>query len=229
LLKFFSIGPGFEPGIKGLLMSSVTTIRPEPSEAARADKPGVKRPTRAEAEAAVEVLLRWAGEDPSREGLVDTPRRVVRAYEELFGGYRQDPAGDLARVFEETSGYDDLVLMRDIPFASHCEHHMIPFMGKVHIAYYPTNGVLGLSKLARVVETFARRLQTQEAMTAQIADAIETALEPRGLAIMVEAQHLCMSMRGVNVQGTTTMTSRFTGVFKTNPAEQIRFMTMLRG
>jgi GTP cyclohydrolase I len=209
-------------------MSSVTTIRPELPDAVRPDKPNLKRPTRAEAEAAVETLLRWAGEDPAREGLLDTPRRVVRAYEELFGGYRQDPADELGRVFEEISGFDDLVLMRDITFASHCEHHIIPFMGKAHIAYYPTKGAVGLSKLARVVEIFARRLQTQEALTAQIADAIETALQPRGLAIMIEAQHLCMSMRGVNMQGTTTMTTRFTGVFKTDPAEQVRFITMLR-
>lgn len=205
-------------------MTSVTTIRPSP--AARAD---VTRPTRAEAEAAVEVLLRWAGDDPSREGLRETPRRMVRAYEEMFAGYREDPASDLARVFEDVSGYQDLVLMRDIAFASHCEHHVIPFVGKAHIAYYPSKGAVGLSKLARVVNTFARRLQTQEAMTAQVADAIEAALEPRGLAVMIEAEHLCMAMRGINKPGSTTLTTRFTGVFADDPAEQVRFITLLRG
>ena len=205
-------------------MTSVTTIRPGP--VARAD---VTRPTRAEAEAAVEVLLRWAGDDPSREGLRETPRRMVRAYEEMFAGYREDPASDLARVFEDVSGYQDLVLMRDIAFASHCEHHVIPFVGKAHIAYYPSKGAVGLSKLARVVNTFARRLQTQEAMTAQVADAIEAALKPRGLAVMIEAEHLCMAMRGINKPGSTTLTTRFTGVFADDPAEQVRFMTLLRG
>ncbi|UDL95673.1 MULTISPECIES: GTP cyclohydrolase I FolE [Lichenihabitans] len=213
-------------------MSSVTTIRSDIPEIKRAEATslahGVARPTRAEAEAAVETLLRWSGDDPTREGLVDTPRRVVRAYEELFSGYRDNPADELARVFEEIAGYDDLVLMRDISFASHCEHHIIPFLGKAHIAYYPNKGAVGLSKLARVVEIFARRLQTQEALTAQIADAIEAALKPRGLAIMIEAQHLCMSMRGINLHGSTTLTSKFTGVFATDPTEQIRFMTMLR-
>ena len=206
-------------------MSSVTTIRPGPDAIGR---PDVKRPTRAEAEAAVEVLLRWAGDDPSREGLRDTPRRMVRAYEEMFGGYREDPATDLARVFEDVSGYQDMVLVRDIPFASHCEHHVIPFTGKAHIGYYPSKGAVGLSKLARVVNTFARRLQTQEALTAQVADAIEGALKPRGLAVMIEAEHLCMAMRGINKAGSSTLTTRFTGVFA-EAAEQVRFMTLLRG
>ncbi len=206
-------------------MSSVTTIRPGPPPSGR---PDVKRPTRAEAEAAVEVLLRWAGDDPSREGLRDTPRRMVRAYEEMFAGYGEDPAADLTRVFEDVSGYQDMVLMRDIAFASHCEHHVIPFIGKAHIGYYPSKGAVGLSKLARVVNTFARRLQTQEALTAQIADAIEASLKPRGLAVMIEAEHLCMSMRGINKQGSATLTTRFTGVFA-EPAEQVRFMTLLRG
>ncbi len=214
-------------------MSSVTTIRsdtavPQRAEPYRGTKVDDKRPTRAEAEAAVETMLRWIGEDPSREGLVDTPRRVVRAYEELFGGYAEDPALELDRVFEQVSGYDDMVLVRDITFASHCEHHLIPFIGKAHIGYYPSKGAVGLSKLARVVEIFARRLQTQEALTAQIAEAIETALQPRGLAVLIEAEHLCMSMRGINKQGSSTVTTRFTGVFAADPTEQIRFMTMLR-
>ena len=209
-------------------MSSVATIRPEPANP-RGDKAAVKRPTRAEAEAAVEVLLRWAGDDPTREGLLDTPRRVARAYEEMFSGYREDPASQLERVFDQVNGYDDLILVRDIPFSSHCEHHVIPFMGKAHIGYYASKGVVGLSKLARVVDIFARRLQTQEAMTAQITDAIESSLQPRGVAVLIEAEHLCMSIRGINKEGASTITSRFTGIFKTDPAEQIRFMTMLRG
>lgn len=185
------------------------------------------KPTREEAEAAVRVLLRWAGDDPSREGLIDTPKRVVRAYEDLFSGYRADPAEVLSRVFNEVDGYDDLVVVRDIAFASHCEHHIIPFMGRVDIAYYPAAGVLGLSKLARLVDIFARRLQTQETMTAQISGAIEKALRPRGVAVMVEAEHLCMSMRGVRKHGASTLTTSFKGAF-TDPAEQARFMTLVR-
>lgn len=204
--------------------------------AANADKPGAgpvfrygsDKPTRAEAEAAVETLLRWIGDDPRREGLVDTPRRVVKAYEELFAGYLEDPAEVLDRVFEEVEGYSDIVLVRDISFFSHCEHHMVPIIGKAHIAYYPAKGVVGLSKLARVVEVFARRLQTQEALTAQISDAINDALQPRGLAVMIEAEHLCMAMRGIQKQGATTITTRFSGQFVDNPAEQARFFTLVR-
>ena len=186
------------------------------------------RPTRAQAEAAVRVLLRWAGDDPNREGLLDTPKRVVKAYEELFAGYSMDALDALKRVFEDASGYDDMVLVRDIPFASHCEHHMVPFTGRVHIAYYPAHGVVGLSKLARVVDIFAKRLQTQEAMTAQIAEAVKSALKPRGVAIMVEAEHMCMSMRGVGKLGASTVTTRFTGMFRHDPAEQVRFFTQVR-
>ena len=186
------------------------------------------RPTREEAEDAVRTLLRWAGENPGREGLLDTPARVVKAYRELFRGYEQDGEEMLARVFEEVEGYDDMVLVKDIPFASHCEHHMVPFVGKAHIAYFPNGGVVGLSKLARVVDVYARRLQTQETMTAQIAQAIETALKPRGIAVLIEAEHMCMSMRGVQKHGASTMTSRFTGRF-TRAEEQARFFTMLRG
>ena len=188
-----------------------------------------ERPSREEAEAAVRVLLRWAGEDASREGLLDTPRRVVKAYDELFKGYREDAQEILSRVFQEVEGYDDMVLVRDIPFYSHCEHHMVPFVGKAHIAYYPSEGVVGLSKLARVVDVFARRFQTQETMTAQIAQSIEAALEPRGVAVWVEAEHMCMSMRGVQKQGASTVTTQFTGVFRDDPAEQVRFLTMVRG
>ena len=187
------------------------------------------KPTREEAEAAVRVLLRWAGDDPAREGLLDTPKRVVKAYEELFQGYRKDPAEILSTVFEDVEGYDDMVLVKDIPFTSHCEHHMVPFVGKAHIGYFPAEGVVGLSKLARVVEVYARRLQTQETMTAQITDAIDTALKPRGIAVLIEAEHMCMSMRGVQKQGASTITTRFTGVFRDDPAEQVRFMSMVRG
>jgi len=187
-----------------------------------------EKPSRQEAEAAVRTLIRWAGDDPGREGLLDTPKRVVKAYEELFAGYRQSEAEVLDKIFEEVEGYGDLVLVRDIPFHSHCEHHMVPFVGKAHIAYYPSKGVVGLSKLARLVDVFARRLQTQEAMTAQIANAIDEHLMPRGVAVLVEAEHMCMSMRGVQKVGSSTVTTQFTGVFREDAAEQVRFMTLLR-
>jgi GTP cyclohydrolase IA len=186
-------------------------------------------PTREEAEAAVRTLIAWAGDDPTREGLIDTPRRVVKSYEELFGGYREKPAESLARVFDDVEGYSDIVLVRDIPFHSHCEHHISPFFGKAHIGYYPRAGAVGLSKLARVVEIFARRLQTQEAMTSQIAAAIEKGLRPRGVALMIEAEHTCMAMRGVKKHGSSTVTTQFTGVFKEKIEEQVRFFTLLRG
>ncbi len=191
-------------------------------------KPATPVPTQEEAEAAVRVLLAFAGEDPQREGLIDTPRRVAKAYGELFAGYRQDAAEILNRVFEEVEGYDDMVLVRDIPFASHCEHHMVPFVGKAHVAYFPSEGVVGLSKLARLVDMYARRFQTQETMTAQIVEAIETHLKPRGVAVYIEAEHMCMSMRGVRKQGASTVTTRFTGVFRDDPAEQVRFLSMAK-
>jgi GTP cyclohydrolase IA len=194
---------------------------------AAADKPD-DRPSREEAEAAVRTLIRWAGDDPQREGLRDTPKRVVKAFKELYSGYKEDPGQVLDKIFAEVEGYDDLVLVRDIPFHSHCEHHMVPFFGMAHIAYYPTKGVVGLSKLARLVEVYARRLQTQETMTAQIAAAMEAALEPRGTAVMIEAEHMCMSMRGVQKAGATTLTTQFTGQFKNNAAEQARFLTLVR-
>ncbi|MCA1492882.1 GTP cyclohydrolase I FolE [Sinorhizobium alkalisoli] len=187
------------------------------------------RPSQKEAEEAVRVLLRWAGEDPTREGLRDTPQRVVKSYREIFGGYDLVAEDVLGRTFEEVSGYDDIVLEKDIPFYSHCEHHMVPIIGKAHVAYLPNGRVLGLSKIARAVDIYARRLQTQEAMTAQIARAIDETLAPRGVAVMVEAEHLCMAMRGVKKHGATTLTTTFTGAFKTDPAEQARFMTLLRG
>ena len=185
------------------------------------------RPSREEAEAAVRTLIRWAGDDPNREGLRDTPKRVAKAFKEFYSGYKDDAKEVLDKIFAEVEGYDDLVLVRDIPFYSHCEHHMVPFFGMAHIAYYPTKGVVGLSKLARLVEVYARRLQTQETMTAQIAAAIEEALEPRGVAVMIEAEHMCMSMRGVQKAGAMTLTTQFTGQFK-DAAEQVRFLTLVR-
>ncbi|MGY5776877.1 GTP cyclohydrolase I FolE [Rhizobium sp. LEGMi135b] len=188
-----------------------------------------ERPSQQEAEDAVRVLLRWAGDDPRREGLLDTPARVAKAYRELFGGYALNPEDVLGRTFEEVSGYDDIVLERDVPFFSHCEHHMVPIIGKAHVAYLPSGRVLGLSKIARVVDIFARRLQTQEAMTAQIANAIDESLRPRGVAVMIDAEHMCMSIRGIKKQGSTTLTMTFTGAFKADPAEQARFMSLVRG
>lgn len=186
------------------------------------------RPTREQAEAAVRTLIAWAGDDPTREGLIDTPKRVAKAYGELFAGYGKDAGVDLERVFEDVAGYDDMVVLRDIPYFSHCEHHMVPFFGKAHVAYFPENGVVGLSKIARVVDTFAKRLQTQETLTSQIAEAISDHLKPRGVAVMLEGEHMCMSMRGIQKAGVSTVTTQFTGVFKDEPAEQVRFITMVR-
>lgn len=186
------------------------------------------RPSQEEAEAAVRTLIRWAGDDPKREGLLATPRRVARAFEEIYGGYRQDPSEFLGTTFADVGGYEDMILVRDIPFFSHCEHHMIPFSGKVHIAYYPIGGVVGLSKLARLVDVFARRLQTQETMTAQIADALEAHLGAESVAVMIEAEHMCMSMRGIRKAGASTMTSRFTGIFRDDSAEREKFLSLVR-
>ncbi|MGE0749812.1 MAG: GTP cyclohydrolase I FolE [Variibacter sp.] len=198
---------------------------PENLRAAPARGP---RPTRDEAEAAVRTLLAYLGDDPEREGLLDTPKRVVRAYDELFRGYRECPAELLDRTFSEVGTYDDMVLVRDIAFTSHCEHHMMPFTGRAHIAYRPVEGVVGLSKLARLVELFARRLQTQEHLTDQIATAIDLFLKPRGVAVMLEAEHACMAMRGIQKAGAVTITTKFTGTFNSDPADQVRFMTLVR-
>lgn len=193
------------------------------------EKPVADRPSREEAEAAVRTLLRWAGDDPDREGLQDTPARVAKAYREMFAGYDKSPADVLGRTFEEVAGYDDLVLVKDITFHSHCEHHMVPIIGKAHVGYIPNGRVLGLSKIARVVDIFAHRLQTQESITAQIAGSIQDVLNPRGVAVMIEAEHMCMAMRGIRKQGSTTLTSTFTGLFREQPEEQVRFVTMVRG
>jgi GTP cyclohydrolase IA len=190
--------------------------------------PSMEKPTQEQAESAVRTLLAWAGDDPSREGLLDTPRRVAKAYKEYFVGYNESPGDILDRVFEDVSGYDDMVLLRDIAFTSHCEHHIAPFFGRAHVAYLPNGGVVGISKIARVVDTFARRLQTQETMTAQIAEAILENLGARGVAVMLEAVHTCMSMRGVQKSGVATLTSQFNGEFKSNPILQSRFMEQVR-
>ena len=186
--------------------------------------PSVERPSPEEAMEAVRTLIAWAGDNPDREGLIDTPQRVVNAYREWFRGYDLDPVQELSRTFEDVSGYDDMVVLRDIDIESHCEHHIAPFLGKAWVAYLPTDKVVGISKLVKVVEIFSKRMQTQETMTAQISDAIEEALKPRGTAIMIDAAHQCMTTRGVHHPDVSTITTQFTGEFKTNSALQDRFL-----
>lgn len=188
-----------------------------------------ERPSRQEAEAAVRTLLLWAGENPDREGLQETPKRVINAYGELFAGYQQSAEDILGTVFEEVAGYNEPVLVKDIPFFSHCEHHMVPIIGKAHVAYLPDGKVVGLSKIPRVVDVFARRLQTQESITAQVADALHHHLAPRGVAVLIEAEHMCMAMRGVKKQGSTTITATFRGSYQDDAVSQANFMRMLRG
>ena len=185
------------------------------------------RPSREEAEEAVRTLLRWMGENPQREGLLETPARVVKAYGELFGGYKMEAGDVLGRTFEEVSGYEDMVLVKDIDFHSHCEHHMVPIIGKAHVAYVPSGRVLGLSKIARLVDIYARRLQTQESMTAQIATAMESLLKPKGVAVMIDAAHLCMSMRGIRSKDATTITTAFHGQFRDDKDLAQRFMRLV--
>ena len=187
------------------------------------------RPNRAEAEAAVRTLLLWAGDNPDREGLIDTPARVARAYEEFFAGYGSDPVEMLARSFEETDGYDEMVVLRDIRLESHCEHHMVPIIGKAHIAYLPNGRVVGISKLARVIETYAKRLQIQEKLTAQIANTIESVLKPKGVAVVIEAAHQCMTTRGIHKTGVSMVTSRMLGEFRTNDATRREFLSIIAG
>jgi GTP cyclohydrolase I len=184
----------------------------------------VRRPSREEAMEAVRTLIAWAGDDPRREGVIDTPRRVVDAYGEWFEGYDADPGKELSRIFEDVQGYDDIVMLKDIEVESHCEHHMAPFIGKAYVAYMPTNRVVGISKLARVVEIFAKRLQTQETMTQQIADAICDSLQPAGVAILIEAEHQCMTTRGVHHRNVSTLTTQFRGAFKTDASLRQRFL-----
>jgi GTP cyclohydrolase I len=185
------------------------------------------RPTREEAEAAVRVLLRWAGDDPNREGLLDTPARVVRSYEEFFAGYDSDPVAILERTFEEVDGYDEIVLLRDIRVESYCEHHMVPIVGRAHVAYLPRRRVVGISKLARVVEAFAKRLQIQEKLTAQVANTIDSVLQPRGVAVIIEASHQCMTTRGVHMPGVGLTTSRMLGAFRDDPNTRRELLAMI--
>ena len=184
---------------------------------------GLNKPSRDEAEKAVEVLLRWAGDNPLREGLLDTPARVVRAYEEFFAGYLEDPEKMLERTFEEVEGYDDIVMLRDVAVQSHCEHHLVPILGKAHIAYLPDKRVVGISKLARVLDSYSKRLQTQETMTSQISNAIQSALKPKGVAILIDAQHQCMTTRGVKKPNVSMITTQFTGEFKKIHCSKDRF------
>jgi GTP cyclohydrolase IA len=186
-----------------------------------------KRPSRDEAEEAVRVLIRWAGDDPAREGLLGTPDRVVRAWEEFFRGYDENPTEILARTFEEIEGYDEMVMLKDIRFESHCEHHLLPIIGKVHIGYLPDKRVVGISKLARLVEAYAKRLQIQEKMTAQIASAINDVLQPNGVAVVIEAAHQCMTTRGIHKPGTTMVTSHMLGGFRNDQSTRREFLAMI--
>jgi GTP cyclohydrolase I len=193
----------------------------------RAKSTGQAAATQAEAEEAVRTLLRWAGEDPDREGLLDTPRRVVKGYLDWFSGYKIDPAEYLARTFEEVAGYDEMVVLRDIEFESHCEHHMAPIIGRAHVGYLPTNKVVGISKLARVVEGYARRFQVQEKLTAQIAQCINNVLKPRGVAVVIDAKHECMTTRGVHKRGVSMVTSQMLGAFRKDPATRTEFLRFI--
>ena len=185
------------------------------------------KPTREEAEAAVKTLISWAGDNPNRDGLIETPKRVVKSYEEFYSGYDQDPEEILSKVFEEVEGYDEIIIVKDIRLESHCEHHMVPILGKAHVAYIPDQRVVGISKLARVVDLYAKRLQTQETMTAQIADTIDRVLKPKGVAIVIDAAHQCMSSRGVHKTETSTVTSRMLGAFRENPKSRMEFMNLI--
>ncbi|MDJ0937459.1 MAG: GTP cyclohydrolase I FolE [Kiloniellales bacterium] len=193
-------------------------------------KPGARhRPSRSEAEAAVRTLIEWAGDDPDREGLKETPERVVRAYEEFFAGYDEDPVALLATTFEETAAYDEMIVLRDIRLESHCEHHIVPILGTAHVGYLPAGRVVGLSKLARLVEVFAKRLQIQEALTSQIADTIQELLKPRGVGVVIEAAHQCMTTRGVRKPGVSAVTSRMLGCFRDDPATRREFLSVIGG
>jgi GTP cyclohydrolase IA len=204
-------------------MATISLDLPEPRVGA------LLRPDRATAEEAVRTLIRWAGDDPMREGLRDTPARVVRAYEEFFAGYLEDPVQILSRTFSEVDGYDEMIVMKDILFESHCEHHMVPVIGRAHVAYLPDRRVVGISKLARLVDIYARRLQIQEKMTVQIADTLSEVLQPKGVAVVIEATHQCMTTRGVNKPGATLSTSRMLGAFRSDPTTRREFLAMISG
>jgi len=216
--------------VKSFPKATMPAEKPALSDHVRAaPAPTLPRPSRGEAEAAVRTLLSYIGDNPEREGLIETPKRFVNAYEELFGGYQECPAEVLDRTFSETGGYDDPVLVRDIPFYSHCEHHVMPFTGRAHIAYVPTGRVVGLSKIARLIDVYARRLQTQEHLTSQIATAIDEILKPKGVAVMLEAEHTCMSMRGVAKSGSSTITTHLLGHFRDDAQAQTRFFGLVQG
>jgi len=189
----------------------------------------LKKPSREEAMDAVRTLISWAGDNPEREGLIETPKRVVKAYEEFFAGYAQDPVKVLGKTFEDVKGYDDIVFLRDINIETHCEHHMVPILGKAHVAYLPKNKVVGISKLARVIEIFAKRLQTQETMTMQILNTIDDTLDPYGTAIMIDAKHQCMTTRGINKPNVSTVTTKFSGSFSNDTDLRQRFMQLTKG
>ena len=195
--------------------------------ATKRKEPKLKRPSRKKAEEAVETLLLWAGEDPRREGLLDTPKRVAAAYEDWFSGYNEDPVLALQRTFEEVEGYDEMIVLRDIPFESHCEHHMAPIIGVAHVGYLPSNKVVGISKLARVVGTFARRFQVQEKMTAQIANCIQNVLKPKGVGVVIDAVHQCMTTRGVHKAGVSMVTSQMLGSFRRDARTRAEFLRMI--
>ena len=188
----------------------------------------MKKPSREEAMKAVSTLIKWAGDDPQREGLVETPKRVVKAYEEFFAGYEQNPEEILQKTFKEVEGYDEMVLVKDIAVESHCEHHIVPILGKAHVAYIPNNRVVGISKLARIVDVFGKRLQTQETMTQQIANTIENVLKPKGVAVVIDASHQCMSTRGIHKTESSTVTSSMRGIFKENPTTRNEFLNFIR-
>ena len=185
------------------------------------------RPDRGDVENAVRTLIRWAGDDPDREGLLDTPARVVRSYEEFFAGYLEDPVQTLSRTFSEVDGYDEMIVMTDIRFESHCEHHMVPIIGKAHVAYLPDRRVVGISKLARLVDLYAKRLQIQERMTVQIADTLNDVLQPKGVAVVIEGSHQCMTTRGVHKPGSAMVTSRMLGAFRDDPSTRREFLAMI--
>ena len=185
------------------------------------------KPSRKQAEEAVKTLIQWAGDNPDREGLIETPKRVVNAYKEFLGGYNSDPEQVLSKTFDEVEGYDEMVIVRDIAIESHCEHHMVPFIGIAHIGYIPNKRIVGISKLARIADVFAKRLQTQETMTAQIADTIDEVLKPKGVAVVIDAEHQCMSSRGVSKKGASTITSRMIGVFRDNQKSRMEFMNLI--
>ena len=191
------------------------------------DERGDVPPSRAQAMEAVRTLIAWAGDDPDREGLRETPARVLRAYEEFFAGYTKDPDEILAKTFEEVEGYDEIVSVKNIRLESHCEHHMVPFIGTAHVGYIPDKRIVGISKLARVVDVYAKRLQTQEALTAQVADSIQRCLQPKGVAVVIDAEHMCMSARGVHKAETSTVTSRMLGVFRKDPRTRMEFMSLI--